>query len=335
MTLPEIIGEPGTQEITDVGEIRFHALGDSGVGQAVEAEAIGDDMATDFDPSAGGLNPAFLFHLGDVVYGPDKDAHYVDRFYRPYRHYPGKIIGIPGNHDGEERVAADSPSLKSFKANFCAPQAQVPPSAFQSGIFRETMTQPGVYWMLDAPFVRIVGLYSNRLENPGSLDGMNNGVTDTSQTTWLQQTLATIAQANDGKALVIATHHPPFSQSGHSGSAQMNQTIDDACTAAGLTPDLFLSGHAHNYQRYTRRVGGKQVPYIVVGTGGIARQTVQPASGAPVGPGLTYDAALEEFGYLLVTISATQLKTEFWQQGQQHTSAGDTATIDLRTHQLI
>ena len=115
----------------------------------------------------------------------------------------------------------------------------------------------------------------------------------------------------------------------------MNQTIDDACTAAGLTPDLFLSGHAHNYQRYTRRVGGKQVPYIVVGTGGIARQTVQPASGAPVGPGLTYDAALEEFGYLLVTISATQLKTEFWQQGQQHTTAGDTATIDLRTHQLI
>jgi hypothetical protein len=33
------------------------------------------------------------------------------------------------------------------------------------------MIQPGVYWLLDAPFVRIIGLYSNCLENPGYLEG--------------------------------------------------------------------------------------------------------------------------------------------------------------------
>src|ERR1700680_5101908 len=91
MDLAEVIGTAGVTEIEGVGEIRIHALGDSGVGMAHEAEQVSDDMATDYRAGAGGLNPAFLLHLGDVIYGPEKEAHYGDRFYRPYRHYPGKI----------------------------------------------------------------------------------------------------------------------------------------------------------------------------------------------------------------------------------------------------
>jgi 3',5'-cyclic AMP phosphodiesterase CpdA len=179
-------------------------------------------------------------------------VHYGDRFYRPYRHCPGKILAIPGNHDGEEKSSTDSPSLKAFRANFCADTATVPPQAAGSGIYRETMTQPGVFWLLDTPFARIIGLYSNRLENPGYLQAITSGQNDTSQIDWLKKTLGTISKAKDQKALVIATHHPPYSQSGHSGSTEMNQTIDDACSKAGVTPDLFLSAHAHNYQCYTR-----------------------------------------------------------------------------------
>ncbi len=41
MDLAEIIGTPGVTEIEGVGEIRFHALGDSGVGMAHEAELVG------------------------------------------------------------------------------------------------------------------------------------------------------------------------------------------------------------------------------------------------------------------------------------------------------
>jgi hypothetical protein len=336
MTLDDILGADGVKEIKQAGELRFHALGDSGVGQATEAETISDEMATDYNPSAGGLNPAFLFHLGDVIYGPDKDVHYGDRFYRPYRHYPGKILAIPGNHDGEEKSSADTPSLKAFRANFCADAAKVPPQAAGSGIYRETMTQPGVFWLLDTPFARIIGLYSNRLENPGYLQGITNGNNDTTQIDWLKKTLVTIAKAKDGKALVVATHHPPYSQSGHSGSTEMNQTIDDACSKAGVTPDLFLSAHAHNYQCYTRHIGGKQVPYIVVGTGGMPPQSVVSATGSPVGvPDLTYDSAVSSHGYLYVTISDKQLKTEFWQLGQQHTKAFHTVIVDLTTHTIV
>ncbi len=100
----------GVAEIEAVGEIRFHALGDSGVGNAQEAEQVSEEIVGDYTPSGGGLNPAFMLHLGDVIYGTDKEARYSDRFFRPYRHYPGKIIAIPGNHDGEVRSAADKPS---------------------------------------------------------------------------------------------------------------------------------------------------------------------------------------------------------------------------------
>jgi hypothetical protein len=234
LDLSEVIGAQGVKEIEDLGEIRFHALGDSGVGNAHEAQQIGDEMATDFKVGAGGLNPAFLFHLGDVIYGNDKGNHYGERFYIPYKHYPGKILAIPGNHDGEVKSPADNPSLTAYRANFCAATAAVPPQASGSGIYRETMTQPGVYWFLDAPFVQIIGLYSNLLENPGYLEGITAGKGDTSQLDWLGQTLPSIAKAKQKKALVIATHHPPFSQSGHSGSTEMSQSIDAVCTKAGV-----------------------------------------------------------------------------------------------------
>src|SRR5580704_14493557 len=88
MALDDIIGAGGTQEIQQLGELRFHALGDSGVNHATDAELIAEDMTTDFKASGGGLNPAFLFHLGDVVYGPGKESHYGERFYTPYKRYP-------------------------------------------------------------------------------------------------------------------------------------------------------------------------------------------------------------------------------------------------------
>jgi hypothetical protein len=336
MALADIIGAAGVQEIEQVGEIRFHALGDSGVNHAQEAEQVAEDMATDYSPTAGGLNPALLFHLGDVIYGPDKEHHYGERFYRPYRHYPGKIIAIPGNHDGEVKSPADNPSLSAFRANFCTDEAVVPQQAAGSGIFRETMTQPGVYWTLDAPFVRIIGLYSNLLENPGYLEGRSNGKPDVSQQTWLEAALRAIGGMEQRKALVIATHHPPYSQSGHSGSREMHQGILEVCNGTKVFPDLFLSAHAHNYQRYTWRGAGRQVPYIVAGTGGMPPQAVPNATGEPADESghATYDKALASLGYLFVTVSATQLKTEFWPLGNSHTTAFDPIVLDLRTHTI-
>jgi Calcineurin-like phosphoesterase len=103
MDLSETIGQPGVDEIKATGAIRFHAVGDTGRpgGDASEQGHINDAMKDDYDPAAGGRNPALFIHLGDVIYGHDKAILYRDEFYRPYTTYPGKIIAIPGNHDGE------------------------------------------------------------------------------------------------------------------------------------------------------------------------------------------------------------------------------------------
>jgi hypothetical protein len=116
----------------------------------------------------------------------------------------------------------------------------------------------------------------------------------------------------------------------------MNQSIDATCTAAAVTPDLVLSAHAHNYQRHTRRIGSKQVPYIVAGTGGMPPQPVVGATGQPADPvnHVTYDAAVSSLGYLFITVSPHQLKTEFWQLGSQHTEPFDPLTVDLATHTI-
>ena len=114
----------------------------------------------------------------------------------------------------------------------------------------------------------------------------------------------------------------------------MSHSIDAICSAAGVVPDAFLSGHAHNYQRYTRRIGGKQVPYIVIGTGGISPQPVPNAVGQPAGGSndTTYDAAMESYGYLYVTASAKELKFEFWPENGGHAQAYDPFTLDLGAH---
>src|SRR5947199_6299437 len=64
--LKTVIGEAGVREIEQVGRIKLHSLGDSGVNHAEKAEVISDKMSNDYKPTAGGSNPAFLFHLGDV-----------------------------------------------------------------------------------------------------------------------------------------------------------------------------------------------------------------------------------------------------------------------------
>src|SRR5262249_14469791 len=49
--------------------------------------------------------------------------------------------------------------------------------------YRDAMTQPYVYWMLKAPFVTIIGLYSN-------IDGLLDGPGTAAQERWLSEQLA-------------------------------------------------------------------------------------------------------------------------------------------------
>ena len=195
--LSELIGTAAVEETEAEGAIRFHAVGDTGRPDVhnTNQEGVAEQMAADYTPDAGAKNPALFLHLGDVIYGPNKRQLYRDEFYRPYMKYPGKIAAIPGNHDGEVFADTDPVPLKAFRDNFCAATARVPPVADEVRIFRQTLTLPGVYYLLDAPFIDVVALYSNIAEGPGSIIGANG---DSSQKDWLRKTLTKIAHDRQG-----------------------------------------------------------------------------------------------------------------------------------------
>src|SRR5690348_6853455 len=72
--LQDALGAHGpavVQEIQTAGQIVFHAAGDTGASNVHlygnEIRAC-DQIANDFHATAGANRPAFLFHLGDVVY---------------------------------------------------------------------------------------------------------------------------------------------------------------------------------------------------------------------------------------------------------------------------
>jgi Calcineurin-like phosphoesterase len=327
MTLADVIGQQGSDEITAAGAVEIHAVGDTGRhGGSTQEESVATAMTADFVAGQSATNPAFFLHLGDVIYGPNKDQGYRDAFYRPYMEYPGKIIAIPGNHDGETFPTTDPVSLRAFQANFCLPTAQVPPIAQQVGILRQMVPQPGVYWWLQHDLFDLIGLYSNFGEGQGDL---TDGQGDTQQTAFLAASLKSIAASRQSsrttKALLICTHHPSFSAAGHTGSATMLAQIDAACTTAGIVPHVMLSGHAHNYQRYTRTNTIAHSPatttFIVAGTGGygldpIAAATAsaantanaQAAANPPV-----FNKSLGTYGYLRINITAKQISIQFLQ----------------------
>jgi hypothetical protein len=372
-------GPADVQAIQKAGQIVFHAVGDTGAAyltKLVNEVTVADHLTNDFHSSSNANRPAFLFHLGDIVYSFGESQFYYDQFYEPFRNYPVPIFAIPGNHDSfviPNTSPADTP-LTTFSRNFCAASPGVTKEA--ASLHRTAMTQPGVYFTLDAPFVRIIGLFSNALEDPGlisSQKGQNTkwpGVPDV-QLAYLTAQLQNIKAQNYAGAVLIAVHHPPFSYAPpsnaggaggtHGGTAPMLAEIDAVCKAQGVYPHAFLSGHAHNYQRYTRKVNlaGKNytVPFVVSGDGGYnVKPLVQGRAGVmppdPVrsaqvnyldgnisglGAGLTinnFDHT--NYGYLLITVNPKQLRIEFHPVSSKGPQPGiDTVIVDLASHTVV
>jgi hypothetical protein len=357
MQLEDLVGKDEVDAIMASGSMEFVVTGDTGNGINSEQEQVVDAMARDMDVKNPANGPTFFLSLGDIIYGPDKAAHYANKFYRPNKSwlqpapgFKGIILGIPGNHDGEVRDERDKPSLAAFVENFCQPDGKHPPMAESFGA---TMAnQPGAYWWLVAPFLDLIGLYSNAAEDFGIL-GVDP--TDTHQQDWLTQSLKTIAKgrrAGRRRALVIATHHPPYNQgfseteSGHPGSPEMLAQIDKACNDAGVWPDMFLSGHSHNYQYYRRTVsltGGqtKIIPYLIAGTGGIGSQPVPRNVGAMDKTGTVKYASGRGsqgrdntvYGYLRVRAGSKVVQATFVQALADHRDVVEAVAIDLATGQ--
>jgi hypothetical protein len=354
VNLADYLPQATMAAIQAAGSITFHSVGDTGAAKtgghqtaatAVAQEAgVADAMVADV--AAGGANaPAFFFHLGDVVYEFGEAQYYYDQFYEPYREYDRPIFAIPGNHDGmvfgSTSTAPQNPTLAAFLANFCAATAGPSPDA--PTITRSTMTQPSVYFTLDAPYVSIIGLYSNVLDTGGGVISSQSGhypISDV-QLAFLTSELKRLApdQAAGTRAIIVAVHHPPLSCDAKTGgSAGLMQDIDSCCKSAGVWPDMLLNGHSHLYQRFTRTVNARQVPYICSGSGGYA--ATAPMDGAPPAGTVIGDHKLEvppiaEFGYLTLVCDGKTLSASFKLAPQgKPTTIADTVSLNLKTGQL-
>jgi hypothetical protein len=340
--------------IQAAGSITFHSVGDTGAAKtgaqqsattAVGQEAaVADAMVAEVD--AGGADaPAFFFHLGDVVYEFGEAQYYYDQFYEPFREYDRPIFAIPGNHDGmvfgATSSAPQNPTLTAFLANFCAAAAGPSPDA--PTITRSTMTQPSVYFTLDAPFVSIVGLYSNVLDTGGGVISSQGGhypISDV-QLAFLTSELKRLGpdQAAGTRAIIVAVHHPPLSCDAKTGgSAGLMQDIDSCCKSAGVWPDMLLNGHSHLYQRFTRTVNGRQVPYICSGSGGYAATLPMdgtPPAGTVVGDHKLEVAPIAQFGYMTLVCDGKTLTASFKMAPRGGAvTIKDTVTVNLKSGQL-
>ena len=256
LDLDVILPEEATA-VQNADSLVFHSVGDTGGihGDDVE-KAISDAMEQQISKGT-----AFYYNLGDVVYYNGESSLYNSQFYEPYQNYRAPIFAIAGNHDGDTHTRpgdpVDSePSLFGFMRNFCDTKSN------QDSPYRPTMTQPYVYWTLNAPFATIIGLYSN-------VDGTLDARGTSEQHQWFQQQ---VQNAPKDKALIVSVHHPPYSlDTTHGGYPDIEISLDRVMQSTGRMPTIVLSGHVHSYQRFQRKMEAKKViPYIVAGAGGYA-----------------------------------------------------------------
>lgn len=330
--------------IQEAGHLVLHMVGDTGGVHGTDVqEDIAHQMEAQVEAASKEDKPAFFYNLGDVVYFNGQSYLYPTQFYEPYQYYTPHILAIPGNHDGDTQVRPGDvpdpePSLLGFMTNFCDEQPR------HLSPYRETMTQPYVYWTLEAPFVTIIGLYSN-------VDGMLDGRGSFEQQGWLEDQLR---RADQSKCLVVTVHHPPYSlDRWHGGAPDILLALDRVIERSGRVPDAVFSGHVHSYQRFTRQRDGHEIPFVVAGAGGYANQPklmhqIQPQNGNPID---TQEEAFQtkeddvilasyndaDPGFLRVTIDNEKLVSEYFTvpfADPSSTELVDSFSLNWKSHSI-
>ncbi len=158
-------------------------------------------------------------------------------------------------------------------------------------------------------FATIIGLFSNVSETEAELHQ--------DQIDWFK---AELTAADPNLALIVAIHHPPYSgDTEHSGSSVAEQVLFESFAATGRYPHLILSGHVHNYQRFTVKQSGQggsfAIPCVVAGAGGYTKlgKLHKVGKSYPEAPMAVSDTLTLErydqdnFGFLRLEVSKTAI----------------------------
>ncbi len=317
--LADLLHADDVAKIAQAGRLVFHTVGDTGDERGKEMDFVARMMTEDYDASPEGSAPAFYYHLGDVVYFAGDIDKYGACFYETYAEYPALIVAIPGNHDCQPDDPQDGPvdprkkPLDGFVQNFMS-NDPTRLGSLKTTSSRTQMNLPNVYWTFTTPLATIIGLFSNVSETEAELHP--------DQIDWFRNELTA---ADPAKALIVAIHHPPFSgDTEHSGSSVAEQVLFGSFAATGVWPHLVLSGHVHNYQRFTVRqpVNGAPatVTCVVAGAGGYSKLgKLHKIDGAWPEPGLDLSDSLrlesynqDDFGFLRLEVTAEAITGRYF-----------------------
>jgi len=249
-------------------EFSFLLLGDTGEGDRSQYAVVPPMLAV-------GADTDFMVICSDVIYPGGEAADYEAKFFRPYADYPAPIYAIPGNHDWYD-------GLRGFMRVFCGlegahePRWRGPlgplarllwrdPAPIDDGelaVARERWRgarsqralQPGPYWAIDAPSLRIIGI-----------DTGITGSIDRDQAAWLREVSAGPKPKLllTGKPLIVDDRIEPGPIEGEQA------TVADIVTDPAHRYVAVIGGDIHNYQRYSRTLeDGRTIEYLVSGGGG-------------------------------------------------------------------
>jgi|SRR6266545_1491259 len=267
---------PGRQHdftVTDYAhrsEISVALLGDTGEGDGSQYAVVPGLLTETGDCE-------FMFIVSDVVYPAGGIDEYEDKFYRPYKDYPGPVYAVPGNHDWYDdltgfmftfcglrrpppKVAGPGPTWKRFARQILwrpAPEGHENVIERMQGLRpepRQRRQQPGPYLAIEAGPVLLVGIDT----------GITGGI-DREQGEWLRRVSSASPKPKillTGKPLYVNGQH-------HPGAVEGGGTVDDIVRAPAHNYIAAIGGDIHNYQRYPVTLGdGRTIQYIVSGGGG-------------------------------------------------------------------
>jgi len=249
----------------DEETLSFLAIGDPGEGDASQYHVI-----RPLESKAAGT--AFMYVVSDVIYPAGDVNEYEDKFFYPYRRFPGPIYAIPGNHDWYD-------GLHGFMTHFCRADPDLRPAeargGFRSLVRRAVWRRPS---KADQELLERAGkLRGERSDQPGPyfaieagpilLVGIDTGIRariDREQGEWLRQ-ISRHPKPKilfTGKPLVVNGQRKETLIEGGGG---VRAIVDDPAHRYVAV----IAGDTHNYQRYPVHLAdGRTIQHVVTGAAG-------------------------------------------------------------------
>ncbi|MFI0450619.1 tetratricopeptide repeat protein [Actinomadura sp. 6N118] len=246
------VGLPGDQVVhhRDSDEFSFLVLGSTGGAGGPSQYAVVPGLLKV------GADTDFMIICGDALQPASDAGSAGPGFFAPYRAYQAPIYAVPGAQDWRD-------GLVEFMGVFCDRSLQSSgddPALADARRLRSAAAQqalqPGPYWMIDSPDLRIVGI-----------DTGIDGTIDRDQADWLRQV------STGPKAKLLITANPIYADNRHRPGyiEDGGGTIDDIVRDSNYI--AVIGGGVHNYQRYPVHVvdddaGSRTVQYLVAGGSG-------------------------------------------------------------------